>query len=176
MFIATLPTTTKTWKHPKCPWTDELTKLYHQHTMENSSVLIKSLPCRPAWMNLEDTELRGYSQSLKDTYYPRSLKWSNSWKQRVGWLLWRWRGGWTGNHSSKGCKLQFTQIWTSPRHLWTVLCPPPSSALCPWKFVKKAGLFSHFLTMIKHLKKCVSGLKDWTHQNLGAWEGDLYCF
>lgn len=87
MFIATLPITTKTWKHPKCPWTDKLTTLYHQHTMENSSVLIKSLPCRPAWMNLEDIELRGYSQSLKDTYYPRSLKWSNSWKQRVGWLL-----------------------------------------------------------------------------------------
>lgn len=40
--------------------------------MENSSVLIKSLPCRPAWMNLEDIELRGYSQSLKDTIPKKS--------------------------------------------------------------------------------------------------------
>ena len=32
-FIAALFTIVKTWKHPKCPLTDEWIKIWHLHTM-----------------------------------------------------------------------------------------------------------------------------------------------
>ena len=39
MLIAALFTITRTWKHPKCPSTDEWTKMWHIYTMEYYSVI-----------------------------------------------------------------------------------------------------------------------------------------
>ena len=39
MFIAALFTVARTWKQPKCPWTDEWIKMWHIYTMEYYSAI-----------------------------------------------------------------------------------------------------------------------------------------
>ena len=40
MFIAALFTIARTWKQPKCPWTDEwIKKMWHIYTMEYDSAI-----------------------------------------------------------------------------------------------------------------------------------------
>ena len=42
MFIAALFTIVRTWKQPKCPWTDEwIEKMWHIYTMEYYSAVKK---------------------------------------------------------------------------------------------------------------------------------------
>ena len=56
MFIAALFTIVRTWKQPRCPWTDKwIKKLWHIHTMEYYSAIkrntLESVLMR--WMNPE---------------------------------------------------------------------------------------------------------------------------
>ena len=79
MFIAALFTIAKTWKHPKCPSTDEqIKKMWYIYTMEYYSAIIKNeiLPFAATWMDLEGimlSELFHLCQTEKDKYYVISL-------------------------------------------------------------------------------------------------------
>ena len=56
MFIATLFTIVRTWKHPQCPSTDEwMKKLWYIYTMEYYSVMKRNKigSFVVMWMNLE---------------------------------------------------------------------------------------------------------------------------
>ena len=56
MFTAALFTIAKTWKQPKCPWTDEwLKKMWYMYTMEYYSAIKKNeiMPFAATWMDLE---------------------------------------------------------------------------------------------------------------------------
>ena len=51
MFIAALFTIAKTWKHPKCPSTDEwIKKMWYIYTMEYYSAI---MPFAAPWMDLQ---------------------------------------------------------------------------------------------------------------------------
>ena len=76
MFIAALFTSTRIWKQPKCPSTDEwIKKMPHTHThthkMEHYSALKKNkiLPFVATWMDLEGIMLSEISQTKEDKYY-----------------------------------------------------------------------------------------------------------
>ena len=76
MFIAALLTIAKTWKHPKCPSTDErIKKMWHIYTMEYYSAIKKNeiLLLATTWMDLENITLSEISQIEKDKYYMISL-------------------------------------------------------------------------------------------------------
>ena len=69
MFIAALFTIARTWKQPRCPWTDEwIKKLWYIHTMEYYSVIkrsiFESVPMRQ--MNLQPVIQSEVSQKEKD--------------------------------------------------------------------------------------------------------------
>ena len=71
MFIAALFTTTRTWKQPKCPSTDELLKkMWHIYTMEYYSAIkgntIELFVVR--WMDLETVIQSEVSQKEKNKY------------------------------------------------------------------------------------------------------------
>ena len=71
VFIATLFTTARTWKHPRCPLTDEwIKKKWYMYTMEYYSAIkrntFESVLIR--WMNLEPIIQREVSQKEKDKY------------------------------------------------------------------------------------------------------------
>ena len=56
MFTAALSTIAKTWKQPKCPWTDEwIKKMQYIYTMEYYSSIKKNeiMPFVATWMDLE---------------------------------------------------------------------------------------------------------------------------
>ena len=56
MFIAALFIIAKTWKQPKCPWTDErIKKMWYTYTMEYYSARKKNeiMPFVATWIDLE---------------------------------------------------------------------------------------------------------------------------
>ena len=65
MFIAALFTIAKTWKQPKCPWTDEWIKKMYLYTMEYYSAIKKNkiMPFAATWMDLEIIILSEVSQT-----------------------------------------------------------------------------------------------------------------
>ena len=72
MFIAALLTIAKTWKQPKCPWTDEwLKKMWYLYTMEYYSAIRKYeiMTFAATWMDLEIIILSEVSQTDKDKYH-----------------------------------------------------------------------------------------------------------
>ena len=69
MFIAALFTTTKTWKQPKCPSTDEwIKKMWYINTMEYYSAIKKNeiMPFSATWMELESVIQSEVSQKEKN--------------------------------------------------------------------------------------------------------------
>ena len=76
MFNATLFTTAKTWKQPKCPSTEEwIKKMSYIHTMEYYSAIKKNeiMPFAATWMDLEIIILSEVSQKEKDKHHTISL-------------------------------------------------------------------------------------------------------
>ena len=74
MFIAALFTIAKTWKQPKCPWTDNwIRKMWYIYAMEFYSAIKKNeiMPFAATWMELETLILSEVSQ--KDKYHMMSL-------------------------------------------------------------------------------------------------------
>ena len=71
MFNAALFTTTRTWKQPKCPLTDELIKMWHISIMEYYSAIKRSkielFVMR--WMDLESVIQSGVTQKEKKKYH-----------------------------------------------------------------------------------------------------------
>ena len=71
MFTATLFTTAKTWKPPKCPSTDEwIKKIWYIYTIEYNWAIKKDkiMPFAATWMQLEIFTLSEGSQKEKDKY------------------------------------------------------------------------------------------------------------
>ena len=76
MFIAAVFTIAKTWKQPKCLWTDEcIKKMWYICTMEYYSAIKKNeiLPFAATQMDLEIIILSEVSQKEKDEYHMISL-------------------------------------------------------------------------------------------------------
>ena len=74
MFTAALFTIAKTWKQPKCPFTDEWRKkMWYVYTVEYYSAIKKNemMPFAATWMNLEIIILGEVSQT--DKYRRMSL-------------------------------------------------------------------------------------------------------
>ena len=72
MFIATLFTIAKTWKQPKCPWTDEwIKKMQYIYTMEYYSTIKKNeiMPFTATWMDLQTIVKSEVSQKEKNKYH-----------------------------------------------------------------------------------------------------------
>ena len=71
MFIATLFTTARTWKQPKCPSTDEWIKMWYMCTMEYYSAIKKNeiMPFAATWMDLAVIILSEVSQTEKDKHH-----------------------------------------------------------------------------------------------------------
>ena len=74
MFIAALFTIGKTWKQPKCPWTDEWMKIWYIYTMKYWNItqplkrnVFESGLMR--WMNLEHIIQSEVGQREKDKYH-----------------------------------------------------------------------------------------------------------
>ena len=53
MFIAALFTIAKTWKHPKCPSTDEWLKKMWSYTQWNTIKKNKIMPFAPTWIEID---------------------------------------------------------------------------------------------------------------------------
>ena len=76
MFTAALFTTAKTWKHPKCPSTEEWIKeMWYIYTAEYYSAIKKNeiTPFVATWMDLEIIILSEVIQTKKDKYHMISL-------------------------------------------------------------------------------------------------------
>ena len=70
IFTAALFTIAKTWKQPKCPWTDEwIKKMWYIYTMECYSAMKKNeiMPFAATWMDLEIVILSEVSQTKTNT-------------------------------------------------------------------------------------------------------------
>ena len=66
----------KTWKQPKCPWTDEwIKKMWYVYTMEYYSAIKKNeiMPFAATWLQLGIIILSEVSQKEKDKYHMISL-------------------------------------------------------------------------------------------------------
>ena len=71
MFIAALFTIARTWKQPRCPWTDEwIKKLWYTCTMEYYSAIKRNTfdSVLMRWMNLEPIIQSEVGQKKKDKY------------------------------------------------------------------------------------------------------------
>ena len=70
MFTAALFTIAKICKQPKCPSTDEWTKMWYTHTLEYYSATKRNeiFPFGSTWMDLEGIILSEISHSEKDKY------------------------------------------------------------------------------------------------------------
>ena len=71
MFIAALFTIARTWKQPKCLWTDEwLKNVWHVYTMEYYSAIKRSKTelFVVRWMDLESVIQSEVSQKEKNKY------------------------------------------------------------------------------------------------------------
>ena len=72
MFIAALFTIARTWKQPRCPFTDEwIKKLWHIYIMEYYSILLQKNTFESVlmrWMKLELIIQSEVSQKEKDKY------------------------------------------------------------------------------------------------------------
>ena len=71
MFIEALFTKARTWKQPKCPFTDEWTKkMWHIYTMEYySAININEIELSVVrWMDLESVLQTEVSQKEKNKY------------------------------------------------------------------------------------------------------------
>ena len=71
MFTAALFTTARTWKHPKCPSTDEwIKKMWHIYTMEYYSAIRRNKTelFVVRWMDLESVIQSELSQKEKNKY------------------------------------------------------------------------------------------------------------
>ena len=76
MFTAALFTIARTWRHPKCPSTDEwIKKMWHIYTMEYYSAIKKNeiMSFAATWMDPEIVILSEVSQTEKDKYHMISL-------------------------------------------------------------------------------------------------------
>ena len=76
MFTATLFTIVKTWKQPKCSFTEEWIKImWYTYTMEYYSAIKKNeiMPFAATWVDLEIIILSEVSQTEKDKYHMISL-------------------------------------------------------------------------------------------------------
>ena len=73
MFPATLFTTAKTWRQPRCPSSDEwIKKMWSIHTVEYYSAIKNGImPFAATWMDLEMIMLSKVSQ--KDKYHMMSI-------------------------------------------------------------------------------------------------------
>ena len=71
MFIAALFTIARTWKQPRCPWTDEKKKKLYIYTMEYYSAIKRNTfeSVLTRWMNLEPIIQSEVSQKEKDKYH-----------------------------------------------------------------------------------------------------------
>ena len=70
MFIAALLTIAKTWKQPKCPWTEEwIKKMCFIYTMEHYLAVKNNeiMPFAAAWMDLEIVILSEVRQRKTNT-------------------------------------------------------------------------------------------------------------
>ena len=71
LFIAVLFSTARTWKHPRCPSTDEWIKLWYIYTMEYYSAIkrnaFESVLMR--WMSLEPIIQSEVREKEKDKYF-----------------------------------------------------------------------------------------------------------
>uniref|UniRef100_A0A8D0VW99 DUF1725 domain-containing protein n=1 Tax=Sus scrofa TaxID=9823 RepID=A0A8D0VW99_PIG len=68
MFIAALFSTVKTWKQPKCPWTEEwIKKRWYIYTMEYDSAIKRNeiLAFLATWRDLEIIMLSKVSQIMR---------------------------------------------------------------------------------------------------------------
>ena len=74
MFIAALFTIAKTWKQPKCAWTDEqIKKMWYIYTKDYYSIIKKNeiMPFAATWIDLEminlsDVRERQVSDDMKN--------------------------------------------------------------------------------------------------------------
>ena len=76
MFIAAPFTVAKTWKQPKCPFTDEwIKKMRYIYSMKYYSAMKKNeiMPFAGTWMDVEIIILSEVSQKEKDKYCMISL-------------------------------------------------------------------------------------------------------
>ena len=86
MFIAGLYTIARTWKQPKCPWTDEwIKKMWHVYTMEYYSAIkrneIELFVVRV--MDLESVLQSEVSQKEKNKYHMLTHIWNVRKKKEV---------------------------------------------------------------------------------------------
>ena len=75
MFIPALFTIAKTWKQPKCPFTDEwIKKMWYIYTVEYYSAIKKNeiMPFVATWMDLEII-ISEVNQKEKNKYHMLSL-------------------------------------------------------------------------------------------------------
>ena len=76
MFIAAPFTVAKTWKQPKCPFTDEwIKKMRYIYSMKYYSAMKKNeiMPFAATWIDLQIIILVEVSQKEKDKYHIISL-------------------------------------------------------------------------------------------------------
>ena len=79
MSIAALFTIARTWKHPKCPSTDEwIKKMSYIYTMEYYSAIKRNEigSFAETWMDLESVIQRKVSQKLKNKYHINAYMWN----------------------------------------------------------------------------------------------------